>query len=102
MSGLAGPADDGAWGHPGSRGSNRQPGRDRAGVQGSLPVAQSAHRHLRLVATALTGPAQPLGQTSRDRRDGRCDAGGGTPLMPQLSRRIVAEWLGTAFLLAAV
>src|SRR6516165_5544719 len=90
-------------GHSGSSGSEGHTGRNRARIRGRLPHAQPAHCRLYRAATGVHRRAQSARQAPRDRANGRLDGQGhGSPLMPTLARRLFAEWLGTAFLLAAV
>src|SRR6266481_5365083 len=100
---MAGSAHDGALGHSRPSGSDRHASRNRARVQRSVPTAQSADWHLHRAAAAFARQAKPAKQAPRHRPHGRLNGqGDGSHLMPSLARRIFAEWLGTAFLLAAV
>ena len=65
LSGVAGPADDGALGRSRSGRSQGLPGRDRAGVQGCLPDAASAHRSFHGAADPEPRSAQPATTSSR-------------------------------------
>src|SRR5690348_5411792 len=91
---MAGPADDGALGCARSGSGQGQCRRNRARLQGCLPHAQSAHRHLYVTAGARARSTDATTQARRNRHHrqrGRGDV-----------RRIVAEALGTALLLTAV
>jgi Low molecular weight phosphotyrosine protein phosphatase len=70
LSGLAGPADDGALGRSRSRRGARLRGRDRARVQGRLPHAASAHRHFHRAADRKPRSPQPAAPTRRHRPPG--------------------------------
>ena len=105
LSGLAGPTDKCALGAAGPVAGGRQ----RSGTTSCLcrhaPHAQSAHQHLRKLAVGI--PRQTVSQaTARRDRSGHAGhvARKGLTLMATHStgRRLGAEFLGTAFLLATV
>src|SRR5215475_4159936 len=90
-------------GHSRSSGSEGHTCRNRVRIRGCLSHAQPAYCRLYRAATSVHRRAQPAKQAPRDRANGRLDSQGHrSPLMPTLARRLFAEWLGTAFLLAAV
>src|SRR6516164_1433354 len=102
MPGVARSADNRALGYRRPGGGERLCGGSVDGLQGSLSPAEPAHRHLHGASAALPRPANAQGQASGYRRDGRRHQDLGTELMASGGRRIFSEWLGTAFLLAAV
>src|SRR6267142_229932 len=74
-----------------------------AGSQPKGRINPNAIQLLHSLAAALARQAEPAKQAPRHRRHGGLNSqGNGSDLMPSLARRIFAEWLGTAFLLAAV
>src|ERR1700730_13571517 len=100
---MAGSANDGALGHSRPGRSDGLGGGDRARIQGYLSHAVSTHRDFYGAAAAVAGSAKFAKQATQDRRHpGRDGEGGRTDLMPTLAQRAFSEWLGTAFLLAAV
>src|SRR5579872_6688854 len=103
LSGVARAADDGALGRARSRGGDRNAGRDRARLQGCLSHAGAAHRHFHVAAAAVARPFEPAKEDPRNRPAQRCHRESGrADVKSTLAQRIVAEGLGTAFLLAAV
>src|SRR5215510_2255639 len=86
-----------------SRRSQRLPGRDRACVQGCVPDAASAHWRFHGAADPKPRSAELATATRGDRpHAGSNRQGDRAELMPSLGQRAFCEWLGTAFLLAAV
>src|SRR5262249_56027862 len=83
--------------------SQRRPGCGRACVRGGVPGAAPAHR-------SFHGPADPQPRSAELAKPARGDRphagsdgqGGRAELMPSFGQRAFCEWLGTAFLLAAV
>src|SRR5262249_32753897 len=103
LSGVARPADDGALGYSRSGRSQRLAGRDRPCVQGCVPDAASAHRRFHGAADPKPRSAELATAARGDRPHAGSDRQGDrAELMPSLGQRAFCEWLGTAFLLAAV
>ena len=91
------------WGIPDPAEAKGTPAEIALRIRGCLSHAQPAHCRLYRAATAVHRRAEPAKQAPRDRANGRLDGQGhGSRLMPTLARRLLAEWLGTAFLLTAV
>src|SRR5262249_17805849 len=81
----------------------RRAGRDGACVQGCVPDAASAHWRFHGAADPQPRPAELATAARGDRpHAGRDGQGDRAELMPSLGQRAFCEWLGTAFLLAAV
>src|SRR5882672_1309425 len=100
MPGLATTTDDSTLGCPRSCRSARLGGGNRACLQGCLSHAFSAYWNLHGVADPQPRQAFTSKETKRNwtrgRRSERAD------LIPPLTKRAVAEALGTAFLLATI
>src|SRR4029077_16129930 len=83
--------------------SRRLAGRGRARLQGRLPHAASAHRGVHGFADPRARSAELAIEAQGHRQDGkRARKSRRAGLMPSLAQRSFCEWLGTAFLLAAV
>src|SRR4051812_17089631 len=98
---MARPTDVGALGHPRSRGRDGDRRANRAGVQRSLPDAREAHSSIRRIADRLARFHDIETQAPRDWPDGGSQRES-RRVSADLSRRAAAEFLGSAFLLAAV
>src|SRR4029077_5851035 len=78
----------------------RNPERDRTGVQRCLSDAAAADRSFRSAADQVARRHDPAKEAPRHRSHGRRDRQGND--VSDLPRRAAAEFLGSAFLLAAV
>src|SRR5580698_2813780 len=96
---MARPADDGALGRARSRRGPGHASRNRGRLPRGIFDAAAAYRAVRQSAGAQPRPHVAQEEAGRDRPDVRRQGAG---LMPGIGRRLVAEALGTAFLLAAV
>src|SRR5258707_11271755 len=102
---MARPADDGALGHRGSGRGRGQRYREGGRLRHRLPVSEKPHRRVHKPAAAQHRSSLPRHQAARYRPHGRrvIRSGEGRLMPPfDLSRRLAAEALGTALLVATV
>ena len=102
---LAGPADDRALGHRGSGGGRRDSSSERSRLRHRVQVSPEPHYGVHRAPDAEHQHDGAAGQTARNRPDGRLVLGlqeGRLTMAFDLPRRLTAEALGTALLVATV